>query len=172
MSIWDKLFSGDSKQSASIAKKRLQIIIAKNDNSNPILNVIEEDVIEAIKKYVKVDLDNIETNIENEGLDILSVNAGLENNAGDKEKLSLLDMIFSKKNKSASIAKERLRIVISKDNSAPDFCDNLESDVRDIIKRHVSKGTDKVQIFMDKDQDGNETLEININLPDEISSMQ
>ena len=170
MSIWDKFFNRGSKESASIAKNRLKIIIARGENSNPILTVIEDEVIEAIKKYVKINPDNIESNVEDDDLDILRVNAGLENE-DDGENLSLLEMIFKKKGKSASVAKERLRIIIPKDVGTPDFHKKLEKDVEDIVRMHVSHSPDKIDIIMDIDDEGNETLEININLPEEINNI-
>lgn len=164
-------FKKDKKESASIAKQRLQVVIAKDQNSNPLLNVIEDDVIDAIKKYVNINPNNVETKLnEEEAIDILRVNAELEEKKPTEESSSLLDVLFSRKKKSASIAKERLQIIIARDSNAPDFSDKLEKDIKGIVKKYTRISPDNISIVLDYDSDGIEFLELNITLPDEITN--
>lgn len=88
-----KLFSffmggEDNKgSSAKVAKERLQILIAKDGGngilSDEVLRKIEYEILEIVKKYIKVSEDNIEIKVEHEnGLDILGLNITLnEENA-------------------------------------------------------------------------------------------
>ncbi len=67
--MFKNLFGNKNKQSASIAKERLQIVIRKDNTDNPLLNVIEDDIVEAIKKYITIDPMKVSTNVED--IDIL-----------------------------------------------------------------------------------------------------
>lgn len=77
MGLFDNLFNKKNNRSAMIAKERLQIIVKKDKESNPIFNIIEDEIIEAIKKYIRIDPSKVSTNIEEE-IDIMHVNAELE----------------------------------------------------------------------------------------------
>jgi cell division topological specificity factor len=85
-----KLFSffmgDDSKDnknsSAKVAKERLQILIAKDGGngilSDEVLRKIEYEILEIVKKYIKVSEDNIDIKVEHEnGMDILGLNITL-----------------------------------------------------------------------------------------------
>lgn len=89
-----KLFSffmgDDSKgSSAKVAKERLQILIAKDGGngilSDDILRKIEYEILEIVKKYIKVSEDNIDIKVEHEnGMDILGLNITLNDEAPKK----------------------------------------------------------------------------------------
>jgi len=75
--------SKDSKNSsAKVAKERLQILIAKDGGngilSDDVLRKIEYEILEIVKKYIKVSEDNIDIKVEHEnGMDILGLNITL-----------------------------------------------------------------------------------------------
>lgn len=69
MSFFD-YFSLKKNQSASIAKERLQVIVAheRNKRNQPdYLPALQKDIMEVIKKYVDIDIDNIEVQLDNHG---------------------------------------------------------------------------------------------------------
>ena len=69
MSIFN-IFRSKEKQSASIAKERLQIIVAheRNTNNKPdYLQNLQRDIVEVIAKYVPIDKDQVQVNLQNAG---------------------------------------------------------------------------------------------------------
>lgn len=70
---------GENNRTASVAKERLQIILAHersgNGNHQPdYLPALQRDLIAVISKYVKINLDDIKVNFERDGnLDVLEV---------------------------------------------------------------------------------------------------
>lgn len=69
MSFFD-YFSRKKYDSASIAKERLQVIVAheRNKRNQPdYLPALQKDIMEVIKKYVEIDIDNIEVQLDNHG---------------------------------------------------------------------------------------------------------
>lgn len=69
MSFFD-YFSRDKVNTASLAKERLQIIVAherKKRNQPDYLPQLQKEIMEVINKYVEIDLENIEVQIENDG---------------------------------------------------------------------------------------------------------
>ena len=94
--MFKNLFGNKNKQSASIAKERLQIVIRKDNTDNPLLNVIEDDIVEAIKKYITIDPMKVSTNVED--IDILHMNAEVEQkNREDKKDTSFVSRFFNRK---------------------------------------------------------------------------
>lgn len=165
MGLFDNLFNKKNNRSAMIAKERLQIIVKKDKESNPIFNIIEDEIIEAIKKYIRIDPNKVSTNIEEE-IDIMHVNAELEKKIVLED--SFLSKFFKKKN-SASIAKERLQIIISRESGSPKFSKELEKDIKVIVMKYVKNNPSNIEISFDFDEEGSEFLELNISLPDSIS---
>lgn len=82
--------------------------------------------------------------------------------------MALFD-IFSKDKQpnSASIAKERLKVIVAHERrarSAPDYLPALQNDILAAIRKYVEIETDQLQI--DLNDDGNcAVLEVNVNLP-------
>lgn len=69
MSFFD-YFSRKKNYSASIAKERLQVIVAheRNKRNQPdYLPALQKDIMEVIKKYVDIDIDNVEVQLDNHG---------------------------------------------------------------------------------------------------------
>ncbi|MFM9900420.1 MAG: cell division topological specificity factor MinE [Polaromonas sp.] len=70
---------GEKKKTASVAKERLQIILAHErsgrDSHQPdYLPALQRDLIAVISKYINIDPDDIKVNLERDGnLDVLEV---------------------------------------------------------------------------------------------------
>lgn len=82
--------------------------------------------------------------------------------------MSIFDLFGKEKEpKSASIAKERLKVIVAHERSArnaPDYLPALQNDILKVIRKYVSIDQDQLQI--DINDDGNcSTLEVNVNLP-------
>jgi len=73
-----------------------------------------------------------------------------------------------KKETPASIAKERLSIIVAHERgqrSKPDYLPQLQRDILEVIRKYVSISDDQVQV--DLDSHGNcSVLELNITLPE------
>lgn len=70
MSLFDYFARKKDNNTASIAKERLQVIVAheRNKRKQPdYLPALQRDIMEVIKKYVDIDLDNIEVQLDNHG---------------------------------------------------------------------------------------------------------
>lgn len=69
------------KHSAVVAKERLQIILARehSDREGPdYLPALKRDLLEVVAKYVDIDLDQVEVNLDGEGsCEILELNITL-----------------------------------------------------------------------------------------------
>ncbi len=78
-------FSGPKQTSASLAKERLQIIIARenvSDSKKDFLPELEKELVAVIRKYVKINDDDIKVSLNKQGdLEILDVNIVID----DKE---------------------------------------------------------------------------------------
>ncbi len=83
-----ELFFGRKKATASVAKERLQIILAHErvldrDNlghsSGPSwLPQLQQELIEVIAKYIKIDVDALKVNVEKrDNLELLEINVTL-----------------------------------------------------------------------------------------------
>ena len=85
--------------------------------------------------------------------------------------MSLLDYFKTSKTSSASLAKERLQILVAHErvsHSQPMYLPQLQKELLDVIQKYVN--VDKDAISVKFEQDGNqETLELNIMLPDDTT---
>jgi cell division topological specificity factor len=81
MSILDYLTRNRNKKSASVAKERLQIILAHehtNADAPDYLPALKQELMAVISKYVNVDLGDVKVNLDREGgYDILELNITL-----------------------------------------------------------------------------------------------
>lgn len=75
-----RFFLGEKKKTASVAKERLQIILAhersgtRSDDQRDYLPDLQRELIEVISKYVKVDPNEIKVNLERRAnLEVLEV---------------------------------------------------------------------------------------------------
>ena len=82
MSFFD-FFLGEKKKTAYVAKERLQIIVAhqRNQSSQPqFLETMKQEILEVVKKYFAIDLDDIKADISHEGeTEMLELNINLHN---------------------------------------------------------------------------------------------
>ncbi len=84
--------------------------------------------------------------------------------------MGLLDLFRKNQKSSASVAKERLQILVAHERSArdntPSYLPRLKEDLLKVIRRYVDIEPEQVQVTLDSD--GNqEFLELNIALPDD-----
>lgn len=82
--------------------------------------------------------------------------------------MSLLDYFRSSKPNTASLAKERLQILVAHERSSrnqPSYLPALQKELLEVIRKYVN--VDRDAITVNFEQEGNqETLELNIVLPD------
>ncbi len=87
--------------------------------------------------------------------------------------MSLFSLIFGNKQKTATIAKERLQLIIAHErngqNSKPDFLPALQQELIAVISKYVAVKPDDIKVSMEK-QGNYEVLEVNIVLPDPAST--
>ncbi len=83
--------------------------------------------------------------------------------------MSFFDYFRSQKTRSASVAKERLQIIVARERtrrSGPDYLPMLQDELLAVIRKYVQVEDDAVRMQLDRDG-GCEVLELNITLPDE-----
>lgn len=83
--------------------------------------------------------------------------------------MNLLDFFRSSRQPSASIAKERLQILVAHERaerSKPDYLIALQRDLLEVIKKYVNVDQDAITVTMEQDEN-REILELNIVLPEE-----
>ena len=85
----------------------------------------------------------------------------------------MISLGLVEKQSSASAARERLKVVVSHSGSrrrgGPDYLPMLEKDILAVIAKYVEVDEDKVKIRFDRG-DSQSTLEVNVDLPSEITS--
>ncbi|MDD3449540.1 MAG: cell division topological specificity factor MinE [Gammaproteobacteria bacterium] len=78
---WLDYFRTSRKNSASIAKERLQIVVAHErlQRSGPdYLPLLQKDILEVIRKYVPIDPGDVRVNLEKDGdYSVLELNISL-----------------------------------------------------------------------------------------------
>ena len=82
--------------------------------------------------------------------------------------MSFFDYFKSKKKTSASIAKERLQIIVAHERNTrdqPDYLPELQQELLEVIRRYVAIRDDQVQVQLDKN-DSCSVLELNVTLPE------
>ena len=84
MSIFD-CFRSNKTNSASLAKERLQVIVAheRNQRNQPdYLPKMQQEILEVIKKYIPIDDDQVTVNLENsDSCSLLELNVTLPDSA-------------------------------------------------------------------------------------------
>ncbi|MCK9237759.1 MAG: cell division topological specificity factor MinE [Thiopseudomonas sp.] len=73
-----------------------------------------------------------------------------------------------KKNTTASVAKERLQIIVAHERGQrdePDYLPALQKELVEVIRKYVNIDNDQVQIALDN-QGNCSILELNVTLPD------
>ncbi|MGR9115005.1 MAG: cell division topological specificity factor MinE [Gammaproteobacteria bacterium] len=83
--------------------------------------------------------------------------------------MSLLDYFRTSKTSSASIAKERLQILVAHERSSrnqPSYLPQLQKELLEVIRKYVNVDQDAISVNFEQDED-QEILELNIVLPDD-----
>ncbi|QJQ94619.1 MULTISPECIES: cell division topological specificity factor MinE [Halomonadaceae] len=81
--------------------------------------------------------------------------------------MKLLDFLRGERKKTASVAKERLQIIVAHQRSQrdqPDYMPMLERELLEVIRRYVKVDQDAINISLDRDDDCS-VLELNVTLP-------
>ncbi|MBL4867500.1 MAG: cell division topological specificity factor MinE [Pseudomonadales bacterium] len=82
--------------------------------------------------------------------------------------MRLLDYFKSKKIDTASIAKERLQIIVAherRNRDQPDYLPALQKDILEVIRKYIPISDEQISVNVDKNQDIS-VLELNITLPE------
>ncbi|MEP6632647.1 MAG: cell division topological specificity factor MinE [Luteimonas sp.] len=85
--------------------------------------------------------------------------------------MGLFDFLKAKKN-TASIAKDRLRIIIAQERSAqggPDYLPLLRRELLEVIRKYVNVDVDAVKVELAKEGE-HDVLDISVALPDSRAS--
>ena len=87
--------------------------------------------------------------------------------------MSLFSLILGSKPKTATIAKERLQLIIAHErsgqNTKPDFLPALQQELIAVISKYVLVNPDDIKVSLEK-QGNYEVLEVNIVLPEPVSA--
>ncbi len=88
--------------------------------------------------------------------------------------MSLLDILFGKKKSTASVAKERLQIILAHERATlengdesetPEWLPKLQQELMDVIAKYIKVDPDALKVNLEK-RDNLELLEINVTLPE------
>ncbi len=85
--------------------------------------------------------------------------------------MSIFDFLRPKKN-TASVAKDRLRIIIAQERNShgqPDYLPLLRRELLEVIRKYVNVDVDAVKVDLIKDGD-NEVLDISVALPEKAAA--
>ena len=85
--------------------------------------------------------------------------------------MGFLDYFRSQKKRSASVAKERLQIIVAHERGqrgGPDYLPMMQDELLQVIRRYVDVADDAVRLQVDHEGDC-EVLELNVTLPDGAS---
>ena len=84
--------------------------------------------------------------------------------------MSLLSFLLGEKKKTASVAKERLQIILAHERtgrggSRPDYLPDLQRELIAVISKYVAISADDIKVNLER-QDNFDVLEVKIELPD------
>jgi len=84
--------------------------------------------------------------------------------------MSLLSFLIGEKKKTASVAKERLQIILAHERSGrnaiePDYLPALQRDLIAVISKYIRIDPNDIKVNLER-QDNLEVLEVKIELPD------
>ncbi|HGL9037786.1 TPA: cell division topological specificity factor MinE [Neisseria gonorrhoeae] len=84
--------------------------------------------------------------------------------------MSLIELLFGKKQKTATVARDRLQIIIAQERAqegqTPDYLPTLRKELMEVLSKYVNVSLDNIRISQEK-QDGMDVLELNITLPEQ-----
>ena len=85
--------------------------------------------------------------------------------------MSLLEFFRPQKKSSASLAKERLQIIVaerrSHDSGSPSYLPQLKEDILNVLAKYVSVDPSMVNVSFEQDDDDLSVLELNVKLPED-----
>jgi cell division topological specificity factor len=82
--------------------------------------------------------------------------------------MGILDFLKRKPEPTATVARERLRIIVAQERStrgAPDYLPMMRNELLEVIKKYVHVDLDAININFERDS-GHEILELSVTLPD------
>jgi cell division topological specificity factor len=83
--------------------------------------------------------------------------------------MGFLSFFLGEKKNSASVAKERLQLILAHErngrSSSPDYLPQLQRELVAVISKYVSINPDDIKVHMER-QDDLEVLEVKIELPE------
>lgn len=82
--------------------------------------------------------------------------------------MSFFDYFTRSKSQAASIAKERLQIIVAHERSKrdqPEYLEALQKDIMAVVRKYVDIDTDSIDVQLEKNGDC-AVLELNVTLPD------
>lgn len=82
--------------------------------------------------------------------------------------MGILDFLKRKPEATATVARERLRIIVAQERSsrgAPDYLPMMRNELLEVIKKYVHVDLDAININFERDS-GHEVLELSVTLPD------
>ncbi len=83
--------------------------------------------------------------------------------------MSFLDFFLGEKKKTASVAKERLQIILAHERGMrsvePDFLPALQKDLLEVISKYIKIDAKDIKVHLERDA-SMEVLEVKIELPD------
>jgi cell division topological specificity factor len=85
--------------------------------------------------------------------------------------MSFLDFLLGEKKKTASVAKERLQIILAHERGTrsvePDFLPALQKDLLEVISKYIKIDAKDIKVHLERDA-SMEVLEVKIELPDRL----
>lgn len=86
--------------------------------------------------------------------------------------MSLLSFLLGEKKKTASVAKERLQIILAHERagrggSRTDYLPQLQAELVAVISKYVSVRADDIKVHLER-QDNLDVLEVKIELPEAV----
>lgn len=82
--------------------------------------------------------------------------------------MGILDFLKRKPEATATVARERLRIIVAQERSsrgAPDYLPMMRNELLEVIKKYVHVDLEAININFERDS-GHEILELSVTLPD------
>ena len=85
--------------------------------------------------------------------------------------MSFLDFFLGEKKKTASVAKERLQIILAHERGTrsvePDFLPALQKDLLEVISKYIKIDAKDIKVHLERDA-SMEVFEVKIELPDRL----
>lgn len=82
--------------------------------------------------------------------------------------MSILSYLLGSRKKTASVAKERLQIILAHEHNgrgAPDYLPAMKQEIMAVIAKYIEIDVDKIHVNLDR-QDEVAVLELNVVLPE------